>query len=137
MAELTEAELLHLVDRAERGTLLPAEAQQLRAAIRRYAAAQSVILSAFNAAKQVVVSTFNALQQLDLVPGACPTHVFVPERLGVSDAKRRLANCQVCAHSRASDCHPFPPNGGHRPDCAYVGGIGPTCTCTTESGAGR
>ena len=35
MPELTEPALLHLVDRAEAGTLLPAEAQQLRAGIRR------------------------------------------------------------------------------------------------------
>ena len=26
----------------------------------------------------------------------------------------------------------FPPNGGHDNDCAYVGGIGPDCTCSTE-----
>lgn len=31
---MTLAQLLHLVDRAERGVLLPAEADQLRAAIR-------------------------------------------------------------------------------------------------------
>lgn len=40
MPEQTEADLLHLVDRAERGTLLADEATLLRAGIRRLAAAR-------------------------------------------------------------------------------------------------
>jgi len=29
---------------------------------------------------------------------------------------------------------PFPPNGGHDSDCAYVGGISSNCTCSPEAG---
>lgn len=29
---------------------------------------------------------------------------------------------------------PWQPNGGHDSDCAYVGGIGPNCTCSPEDG---
>lgn len=74
----TEAELLHLVDRAEAGTLLAEEAQQLRAAIRRFTAAERILTSSFNAAKQLVTSTAGALQQLGLLaeqPGACCAHL--------------------------------------------------------------
>jgi hypothetical protein len=37
---------------------------------------------------------------------ACQVHEFRPEYQGVSDAKRRLANCDDCGHSRRADCHP-------------------------------
>ncbi|MFF2502130.1 hypothetical protein ACFVTY_01855 [Streptomyces sp. NPDC058067] len=30
---------------------------------------------------------------------------------------------------------PWPPNGGHDVDCAYVGGIGPNCNCSPAGGA--
>jgi hypothetical protein len=30
---------------------------------------------------------------------------------------------------------PWPPNGGHDSDCAYVGGISSNCTCSTKGGA--
>jgi hypothetical protein len=29
---------------------------------------------------------------------------------------------------------PFPPNGGHDSDCAYVGGISSNCTCSDKGG---
>jgi hypothetical protein len=64
----TEAELLHLVDRAEAGTLLAAEAQQLRAGIRRYATAERIITSTFNSAKAIVIAVTGAFQQLDMLP---------------------------------------------------------------------
>lgn len=68
MADLSEAELLHLVDRAEAGTLLASEALLLREGIRRYATAERVVLAAFNAAKQVVAAIVPAFQQLGLLP---------------------------------------------------------------------
>lgn len=43
------------------------------------------------------------------VPAYCTcfgkTHQFDPERLGVSDAKRRLANCVGCGQPRSAACH--------------------------------
>lgn len=55
-------------------------------------------------------------------------HEFVPEH--VPPGESEPATCWLCGHHRTASCHPFPPNGGHQSNCAYVGGIGPLCTCT-------
>ncbi|MFC1410472.1 hypothetical protein ACEZCY_14530 [Streptacidiphilus sp. N1-12] len=68
MPEPTEEQLLHLVDRAENGTLLAAEALLLRNSIRRYAATERAVLSVFNASMAVVTSAARAFQQLGLLP---------------------------------------------------------------------
>jgi hypothetical protein len=84
VADLSEEQLLHLVDRAEAGTLLAEEALLLRDGIRRYATAERVVLAAFNAAKQVVAAVVPAFQQLGLLPEQTPAECSNCEGSGIA-----------------------------------------------------